>query len=544
MRTEVEAPVTEPPYVRTAWRRRRAQGVRRRRGARRRRPARRARGELVAVVGPERLRRSRRCCELVCGLEAPDAGHGARAAGGADAAARRAAAVAVARSTTRRSRGGWRATSRDAARARRRTRTSRRSGWRASSARGRRRCRGGMRQRVAFLRTLLAGRPAAVPRRAVRGAGRADARAGAVLAGARRWRASRAPCCWSPTTSRRRCCSPTGSCCSRRARGASCSSSTSRCRARARGPTPRSSSCASARWPRWGWTAMKRAAPLASSSLALLVAVWELVVRAGWVDALLLPAPTQVAQSLWEDRALLAPGPAGDHVGGRARPRRGARARRRRSPWRCTSCRAVERALRPLVVGSQAVPIPVVAPLIVLVLGLRAGAEDPDHRADLLLPDRRQRRRRAARQRPRRAQAAALAGRVALAAAALPRRAVGAAGRRSPGMKIAAAVAVIGAVLAEWAGSDVRPRAPRSSPPTGSSRRARAFAATALLIAEAVALYAFFAWLERRVVDLGAEGMKKRLIALRGCWPSLLAGCGEKAEPTRRRARRARSRSR
>ena len=41
--------------------------------------------------------------------------------------------------------------------------------------------------------------------------------------------------------------------------------------------------------------------------LAALFAVWELVVRVGWVDELLLPAPTQVAQALWVDRALLAP---------------------------------------------------------------------------------------------------------------------------------------------------------------------------------------------------------------------------------------------
>jgi ABC-type nitrate/sulfonate/bicarbonate transport system permease component len=68
------------------------------------------------------------------------------------------------------------------------------------------------------------------------------------------------------------------------------------------------------------------------------------------------------------------------------------------------------------------------------------------------------------------------------------------------GMKIAAAVAVIGAVLAEWAGSDnglghlvVTANSQLDSP--------RAFAATALLIAEAVLLYAAFALLERRVID-------------------------------------------
>jgi NitT/TauT family transport system permease protein/putative hydroxymethylpyrimidine transport system permease protein len=56
-----------------------------------------------------------------------------------------------------------------------------------------------------------------------------------------------------------------------------------------------------------------------------------------------------------------------------------------------------------------------------------------------------------------------------------------------------------GPQLAEWAGSDsglghVLVTA------NGQLETARAFAATALLIAEAIALYALFAWLERRVV--------------------------------------------
>ena len=66
-------------------------------------------------------------------------------------------------------------------------------------------------------------------------------------------------------------------------------------------------------------------------------------------------------------------------------------------------------------------------------------------------------------------------------------------------MKIAAAVAVIGAVLAEWAGSDSG-LGHLLVTANGQLETARAFAATVLLIAEAVALYALFAWLERRVV--------------------------------------------
>ena len=53
--------------------------------------------------------------------------------------------------------------------------------------------------------------------------------------------------------------------------------------------------------------------------LVVLVALagWEALVRAGVVDALLLPAPTDIAQSLWDDRSLLGPDLAGDHRRGR-----------------------------------------------------------------------------------------------------------------------------------------------------------------------------------------------------------------------------------
>jgi putative hydroxymethylpyrimidine transport system permease protein len=159
---------------------------------------------------------------------------------------------------------------------------------------------------------------------------------------------------------------------------------------------------------------------------------------------------------------------------------------------------AVDRALRPLAIGSQAVPIPVVAPLFVLVLGfglapkiliialicffpivvnVSDGLRKSDADARKLLrsldASRWQRLR-------------FLDGPSALPAG-------------FTGLKIAAAVAVIGAVLAEWAGSDsglghILVTA------NGQLETARAFAATALLIFEAIALYAFFAWLERRVV--------------------------------------------
>ena len=68
------------------------------------------------------------------------------------------------------------------------------------------------------------------------------------------------------------------------------------------------------------------------------------------------------------------------------------------------------------------------------------------------------------------------------------------------GVKIAAAVAVIGAVFAEWAGSD-RGLGHTLLIANGQLETARAFAATVLLFALAIALYGSFALLERRVVD-------------------------------------------
>ena len=68
------------------------------------------------------------------------------------------------------------------------------------------------------------------------------------------------------------------------------------------------------------------------------------------------------------------------------------------------------------------------------------------------------------------------------------------------GMKIAAAVAVIGAVFAEWSGSDSG-LGHALLTANGQLATARAFAATVLLFLLAILLYGIFALLERRVVD-------------------------------------------
>jgi putative hydroxymethylpyrimidine transport system permease protein len=227
------------------------------------------------------------------------------------------------------------------------------------------------------------------------------------------------------------------------------------------------------------------------------LAGWEALVQAGVVDSLLLPAPTEVASSLWNDRALLGPDLAvtlqevlvgllaaiavgaaigiGMHVSGPLR-----------------------RALRPLVIGSQAVPIPVIAPLLILVLGFGLAPKvvlvalvcffpvtinlydglrrvDPDARKLLRSFD-------ASRWQ---------SFRLLEAPAALP--------AAFTGLKVAAAVSVIGAVFAEWAGSDAG-LGHALLTANGQLETARAFAATFLLFVLAVGLYGLFALLERRVV--------------------------------------------
>jgi putative hydroxymethylpyrimidine transport system permease protein len=237
-----------------------------------------------------------------------------------------------------------------------------------------------------------------------------------------------------------------------------------------------------------------------SAVLIVLVGLagWEAVVRLGAVDELILPAPTQVLDSLWTDRSLLAPDLATTtwevllglaaalaagavlgiamHVSPRAR-----------------------RALRPLVIGSQAVPIPVIAPLIILVLGfgmapkvllvalvcffpvainLYDGLRDTDADARKLLRSLDASRWQTLR--------------MLELPSALP--------ATFTGIKIAAAVAVIGAVFAEWSGSDAG-LGHALLTANGQLATARAFAATLLLFLLAVALYGAFALLERRVVD-------------------------------------------
>jgi ABC-type nitrate/sulfonate/bicarbonate transport system permease component len=232
--------------------------------------------------------------------------------------------------------------------------------------------------------------------------------------------------------------------------------------------------------------------------LLAIVGVWELITAAGWVDPLLVPPPLDVVKSLWEDRSILAPDlwttTKEVLVGLALALALGVALAVAMHLWR-----PVERALRPLVIGSQAVPMVVLAPLVVLVLGFGLAPKvlivalvcffpvtinvfdglrdtDPDARKLLRALD----------------ASPWQTLRFLEAPSALPSAFTGA--------KVAAAVAVIGAVFGELAGSDaglghllVNANAQLDT--------AISFAATLLLFAEAVLLYAAFAALERRVVS-------------------------------------------
>ena len=228
--------------------------------------------------------------------------------------------------------------------------------------------------------------------------------------------------------------------------------------------------------------------------LALLGA-WELVCRLGGVDPLILPAPTEVAESLWVDRVLLGEDllvTASEIVLGLALAvlLGGAVA------LAMHASDGVRRALHPLVIGSQAIPVPVIAPLLLFVLGfgiapkvivvalvcffplaiaLFDGLRAPDPDQLKLM------------------RSLGASKRQTLRLLELP----SALPRAFTGLKVAAAVSVIGAVFAEWIGSDSG-LGHGLLIAGGQLETARAFAATVLLFTLAIALYAACAAAERR----------------------------------------------
>lgn len=236
-------------------------------------------------------------------------------------------------------------------------------------------------------------------------------------------------------------------------------------------------------------------APLAI--VAVLLGAWQLYVGLGAVDDLVLASPSQIAQALWEDRGLLASNLAttAQEVGF------GIIAALTLGVALAIAIHfspTLRRALYPLMVGSQAVPIPVVAPVLVFWLGFGIlpklviialicffpvvvattdglGRVDPDLRKLMTTLD-------ATRWQT---------FRFAELPTALPAAVSGA--------RIAVAIAVIGAVFAEQSGSTSG--LGRLITQAGNNLLIpRAYAAVVLLVAFAVVLFALFGLLERRLL--------------------------------------------
>lgn len=102
--------------------------------------------------------------------------------------------------------------------------------------------------------------------------------------------------------------------------------------------------------------------------LVALVAIWELYVDAGGANSLILPAPHAIAKSLFDDRSLLW----SNFVVTAEEVLLGllvASAAGLALAIAIHFSRTLRQAIYPLLVASQAIPIPIIAPLLVLWLG-------------------------------------------------------------------------------------------------------------------------------------------------------------------------------
>ena len=241
--------------------------------------------------------------------------------------------------------------------------------------------------------------------------------------------------------------------------------------------------------------------------VALLLGLWELAAQTGWIaDALslrdyLVPAPSEIATTLWDNRSLLA-----------------------ENAW--VTLREVllgfavalvagvliavllhlsplmRRASSPFIVASQAIPIVVIAPVLVVWFGFGIGPKVAIVALICFFPivvntldglgtaDEEQRK-------LMRSLGASRGRTLTLleAPTALPYLLSGA--------KIAVAVAVIGAVFGEWSGADAG-LGYLIRLDDGNLEVARVFASTVILAAMAVTLFALLALVERRLAWWGA----------------------------------------
>ena len=235
-----------------------------------------------------------------------------------------------------------------------------------------------------------------------------------------------------------------------------------------------------------------------------LLAAWQIAAETGAIaDALnledfLVPSPSEIASSLWENRSLLAENAwvtlREVLLGLRLRPRWPASC----SPSPCTCPRLLRRATYPLVIASQTIPIVVIAPILVVWFGFGIGPKlaivalicffpitvntldglrsvDPEATKMMRTLD---------------ASRSQILWRLE-APTALP--------YAFSGAKIAVAVAVIGAVFGEWAGS-TSGLGHLMLQDNAQLETARLFAAAAVLSVIAVALFGLLALAERRIV--------------------------------------------
>jgi putative hydroxymethylpyrimidine transport system permease protein len=231
--------------------------------------------------------------------------------------------------------------------------------------------------------------------------------------------------------------------------------------------------------------------------LALVVAGWELAARLGWVEDYLLPAPSEVVRALVEDRDILFPDAwvtAQEVLLGFVLALAAGLAvavTLHLSPM-------LRRALYPIVVASQAVPVIVIAPILVIWFGFGMGPKLMVIALICFFPiavNTLDGLRAVDRDQVRMLQTLGAGRWDVLRRLELP----SALPYLFSGAKVAVAVAVIGAVFGELVGSDAG-LGHAIQVGTAQLLTARVFAAVLLLSAMAIALFALVSAVERRAV--------------------------------------------
>jgi ABC-type nitrate/sulfonate/bicarbonate transport system permease component len=242
---------------------------------------------------------------------------------------------------------------------------------------------------------------------------------------------------------------------------------------------------------------MRRWGPPATL-LLLLLGAWQLYSALGPVDALVLPAPSDVASALWTDRALLS----SDLTVTASEALLGLLIALTAALALASAIHAVpifRRAAYPLLIVSQTIPILILAPLLVIWLGLGAAPKLAIVALVSFFP----------------IVIATLDGLAAVEPALLKMARTLGANRRQAflsieapsavpalftGLKVAVAWAVVGAAFAEYSAPSIDGLGHLILQATGQLDTARAYAGVVLLSALALALFGALALAERRLI--------------------------------------------